>query len=65
MGKSKKISRRDAIKYMGTTAVGLGLGLGTAGAFGSFSNSILGKHMKVLLVNGSPNREGCTFTALS
>lgn len=65
MGKSKKISRRDAIKYMGTTAVGLGLGLGTAGAFGAFSNSILGKHMKVLLVNGSPNREGCTFTALS
>ena len=65
MEKENKINRRQAIKYMGTTALGVGLGMGTVGAFNRINNLFTNRSMKVLLVNGSPNKEGCTYTALS
>lgn len=65
MSESKNITRRDAIKYIGATAIGTGLGLGSAAALNNMNSAFTNRKMKVLLVNGSPNKEGCTFTALS
>lgn len=63
---NKEITRREAIKRIGTAAVGFGLGVGGATALGNvFGNSYNDREMKVLLVNGSPHKEGCTYTALS
>lgn len=63
---NKEITRREAIKRIGTAAAGFGLGVGWTTALGNvFSNSYNDRKMKVLLVNGSPNKEGCTYTALS
>ena len=65
MSEDKKITRREALKYMGTTAIGVGLGISGVSALGGLGSIFQGRTMRVLLVNGSPNREGCTFTALS
>lgn len=63
---NKEITRREAIKRIGTAAAGFGLGVGGATALGNvFGNSYNDRKMKVLLVNGSPHKEGCTYTALS
>lgn len=58
------ISRREAIRKIGIAATGAALGIGGAGAFGLSRNSYRERPMKVLLVNGSPHKEGCTHTAL-
>lgn len=61
----RRITRREAIKRMGSAAVGLGLGVGGVRAFDMLDDKdVIGK-MKVLLVNGSPHRMGCTHTALA
>lgn len=67
MDESKKINRRQALKTMGVVAaIGTGLGIAGTSAAAIFNNGKYnGKKMKVLLVNGSPHKEGCTFTALS
>lgn len=59
------ITRREAIKKMGIAAAGMGLGIGGVNALDVFGSDGSGRRMKVLLVNGSPHREGCTYTALS
>ncbi len=61
-----KITRRQAIKKIGMAAVAgaaVGAGLAEAADFISGNRKINGK-MKVLLVNGSPHVQGCTYTAL-
>lgn len=63
--KNKGITRREAIKKMGIAAAGVGLGIGGASALDVFGETYNGRQMKVLLVNGSPHKEGCTYTALS
>lgn len=67
MDEEKGITRRQALKKMGAAAVaGAALGIGGLQAAELFSGKKFnGKKMKVLLVNGSPHKEGCTFTALS
>ena len=65
MSKDKKINRREALKYIGTTAVGVGLGISGGSALSGLGSIFQGRTMRVLLVNGNPNKEGCTFTALS
>lgn len=62
--KNDGITRRKAIKKMGIAAAGIGLGIGGASAFDVLGGTSEGRRMKVLLVNGSPHREGCTYTAL-
>ena len=57
------ITRREAIKRMGIAAVSMGLGAVGADALG-IGNEYGKSDLKVLLVNGSPHKEGCTFTAL-
>ncbi|GHT16577.1 FMN reductase [Bacteroidia bacterium] len=72
---SKKISRRTAIKRVGFTVAGLAAA--TAGiryasskkeiiksSNDTFSHKNFTK-MKVLLINGSPHKNGCTHTALT
>lgn len=63
--KSEGITRREAIKKIGIAATGIGLGIGGVNALDVFGSGGSGRQMKVLLVNGSPHREGCTYTALS
>ena len=67
MAKSEedKITRREAVKRMGLMAAGIGLGLSGASAILPGGNNYNRKNMKVLLVNGSPHKQGCTYTALS
>ena len=67
MAKSEedKITRREAVKRMGLMAAGIGLGLSGASAILPSGNDYNRKNMKVLLVNGSPHKQGCTYTALS
>ena len=63
-----KMNRREALKQMGTVAIGAGLGIGGLHAteiLGNPAGEYQGRKMKVLLVNGSPNKEGCTYTALT
>lgn len=53
---------------MGIIAAGAGLGIGGLQAvtsFGASDKETNMRKMKVLLVNGSPHKEGCTYTALS
>jgi multimeric flavodoxin WrbA len=73
---AKKISRRKAIKYAGVAGIAaVGATLGARHLFGTNETatdnitnnqdiSHNNKIMKVLLINGSPHREGCTYTAL-
>lgn len=63
--KSDGITRREAIKKMGIAAAGMGLGIGGASALDVLGGAPGRRRMKVLLVNGSPHREGCTYTALA
>lgn len=63
--KTSEITRREAIKKIGLVAAGIGLGAGSAGALDLAGDSYKGRSMKVLLVNGSPHKEGCTYTALN
>lgn len=67
MDESKGITRRQALKQMGAAAVvGAGIGIGSLNATELFGGKEYnGRKMKVMLVNGSPHKEGCTFTALS
>lgn len=68
MDKGKYVTRRQALKTMGTLAAGAGLGISNLHGANSISildNQANGRKMKVLLVNGSPHKEGCTYTALS
>jgi multimeric flavodoxin WrbA len=79
MSQPKKISRRDAIKYAGMSAVGAAAAyigtkfwpeqknLDTAPPQKNqrLPDSQNKTNMKVLLVNGSPHKKGCTYTALS
>lgn len=63
-----KMNRREALKQMGTVAIGAGLGIGglhAAEVLGNPTGEYQDRKMKVLLVNGSPNKEGCTYTALT
>ncbi len=63
---SDKINRRQAIKQMGVvaaTGAAVSIGLANSPEVISLIRK-MGKKMKVLLVNGSPHHEGCTFTAL-
>lgn len=64
MNESKKFNRRQAIKKMGLIGAGAMTGYLAANA-ANINSSLNIKNMKVLLVNGSPNKNGCTFTALS
>lgn len=62
------MNRREALKQMGTVAIGAGLGIGGLHAAEVLDNpagEYQGRKMNVLLVNGSPNKEGCTYTALT
>lgn len=72
------MNRREAIKKMGYTLFGLAAAWLGADAYirtGISAARKAGRNfdkagkksddMKVLLINGSPNREGCTYTALS
>ena len=63
--KTGGITRREAIKKIGLAAAGIGLGAGGAGALNVFGDNYNGHKMKVLLINGSPHKEGCTHTALN
>jgi multimeric flavodoxin WrbA len=78
MEKPPKISRRNALKYAGAAAFGAAVAYagmklsslrgGANGAMPSgnqIPNSQNKTDMKVLLLNGSPHKAGCTFTALS
>lgn len=66
MGNEKKnITRREAIKKMGIAAASIGIGAGGANAFGILGGEYKERDIKVLLVNGSPHKEGCTYTALT
>lgn len=62
----ENISRREALKRLGYAAAGIGLGIGGAQAISltGGENQYKESKMKVLVVNGSPHREGCTYTAL-
>lgn len=62
---NENITRREAIKKMGIAATGIGLGIGGANAFDVLGKNYKERNMKVLLVNGSPHKEGCTYTALT
>ena len=73
MKNKNNISRRDAIKCAGTMAIGTagmlvgGIGLNACNE-NKKNNSLINNnqnYMKVLMINGSPNEKGCTFTALS
>ena len=57
------MTRREAVKRMGLVAASIGLGLTHADTVNLSSSDYNRKDMKVLLVNGSPHKEGCTFTA--
>lgn len=59
------ITRREVLKRLGFAVAGAGIGLGGAQALDLTGGQYANKDMKVLLVNGSPHREGCTFTALN
>lgn len=62
----EKMNRREALKTMGLFALGSGLAMTSLGAEENVQNqNKAGKKMKVMLVNGSPHKEGCTFTALT
>lgn len=68
MDNEKNITRREALKTMGAIVAGAGLGIGglhAATSFGVSDKETNMRKMKVLLVNGSPHKEGCTYTALS
>lgn len=62
---NENMTRREALKKMGIAAAGIGLGIGGANAFDILGKDYKERNMKVLLVNGSPHKEGCTYTALS
>ena len=62
---NKGITRRETIKKIGNAAAGIWLGVITTNVYGILSDTYNLRNMKVLLINGSPNKEGCTFTALS
>lgn len=63
--KTNGITRREAIKKIGLMTAGIALGAGSVGALNPTEENYRGRHMKVLLVNGSPHKEGCTYTALN
>lgn len=63
MSNNDGINRREFIKAAGTAAVGVAIG--ASGLAAIQTNKPKQKSMKVLLINGSPHKEGCTFTALS
>jgi multimeric flavodoxin WrbA len=76
MNTHKKISRRKAIKYAGAMGIAaVGATMGAVHLFGdkqtapssdaSSSNNNPNNTMKVLMINGSPHKEGCTYTALA
>lgn len=60
----EKISRRDAIKKIGLVTAGAAAALSGAYAFAENNTTYNKKDMKVLLVNGSPHKDGCTNVAL-
>jgi len=64
MGKSNMITRREAIKTLGLAALGIGVANSTFAAKQTEALN-MDRKWKVLLVNGSPNEKGCTFTALN
>ena len=59
------ISRHEALKKIGLVTGGTALAMSGAYALTNSNSSYKRKDMKVLLVNGSPHREGCTYTALT
>lgn len=60
------MSRREALKTMGLFALGSGLAMTLDGSEPDIqTQNQTEKKMKVMLVNGSPHKNGCTFTALS
>ena len=59
------ISRREALKKIGLATGGAALAMTGAYALTDPNSSYKRKDMKVLLVNGSPHRQGCTYTALT
>lgn len=63
----KELNRRAFIKTAGATVTGMAVGASGVSAvtYHQKNKMNINKTMKVLLVNGSPHREGCTFTALS
>ncbi|MDD3153968.1 MAG: flavodoxin family protein [Victivallaceae bacterium] len=66
MEKADAMSRRDALKMLGAVAIGSALGIkGAQAAEIPSRKQEEKKAMKVILVNGSPHKKGCTFTALS
>lgn len=54
MSNSNKITRREAIKYMGVAAASATLGIGVVNAIGNENRNFTNRSMKVLMVNGSP-----------
>jgi multimeric flavodoxin WrbA len=79
MSSAKKISRREALKYAGVAAAGAAAAYAgvkllpeqeSSGVASLQENQLVPNsqnkaNMKVLLVNGSPHKRGCTCTALS
>ena len=64
MKMKNNISRRNLIKYSSVASIGIAAGvLPTTSC--KDSNNISNKNMNVLLLNGSPRENGCTFTALT
>lgn len=68
MDSSNKISRREAVKKMGAVAATAAISMSGVGALASCAETVaagLDRPLKVLLLNGSPRRNGNTFTLLS
>ena len=66
--KPKNISRREAVKKMGAVAATAAISMSGVGALASCAETVaagLDRPLKVLLLNGSPRRNGNTFTLLS
>lgn len=66
--KPNNISRRDAVKRMGAVAATAAISMSGVGALASCAETVaagLDRPLKVLLLNGSPRRNGNTFTLLS
>lgn len=60
----RKITRREALKKIGAITAGVGLGISGVEALELMKGNAVDRKMNVLLVNGSPHKEGCTYTAL-
>lgn len=66
-GQSNNITRREAVKKLGTVVATTALSVSGLGALASCAQVAAGfdRKLKVLLLNGSPRRNGNTFTMLS